>query len=99
MYKLVDYQKEYDKKYHIEHRKPRREQRQGEIAGRPKPTECEVCGETGIICFDHDHKTGEFRGWLCRNCNLALGYAKDDTERLHLLAQYLETKAGQLCLS
>ena len=88
--------KEYWQKYG----KVNREKHKEEKAGRPRPTECEVCGGTsGGIHFDHDHVTGEFRGWLCGNCNTALGLLKDDTERLHLLAQYLETKAGQLCLS
>lgn len=38
----------------------------------PKPAECEVCGEQDVLLWDHDHKTGKFRGWVCRKCNLAL---------------------------
>ncbi len=42
-------------------------------------------------CADHDHKTKKFRGVLCNNCNLALGYAKDSPEILMALIKYLES--------
>lgn len=43
-------------------------------ATRPKPAACELCGDTsGRICFDHCHKTGVFRGWVCYSCNILLG--------------------------
>ena len=32
--------------------------------------------------MDHDHKTGEFRGYLRMNCNVALGKFMDDPEIL-----------------
>jgi len=65
------------------------------LAGRPKPDACEVCGSNEQyehigICFDHDHTTGQFRGWLCAKCNLALGLVDDNPERLLKLALYLE---------
>ena len=64
-------------------------------AGRPKPDHCECCGhKTQKLCFDHDHKTGEFRGWLCYPCNTALGLLKDSRERLKLLDRYLEKQHG-----
>jgi len=59
-------------------------------AGRAKPEHCEVCGSGGNICWDHDHETGEFRGWLCDACNRALGHAKEDPTRLRALALYAE---------
>ena len=62
------------------------------LAGRPKPEKCEVCGKNGRICFDHDHNNGNFRGWICEQCNVILGYARDNPEILKLLAQYLEEK-------
>ncbi len=58
--------------------------------GREKPEVCDVCGSGGKICFDHDHKTDEFRGWLCNDCNMVLGKVKDSVERLRGLALYLE---------
>jgi hypothetical protein len=64
--------------------------RKEKIAGRPRPEKCEVCGGVGRICFDHDHATGAFRGWLCSHCNTTLGLAEDNPERLLKLALYLE---------
>lgn len=65
-------------------------ERQLKQAGRPKPQNCEICSSIGIICFDHDHSTGLFRGWICKPCNTALGMAKDDIEILQKLIIYLE---------
>ena len=59
-------------------------------APRPKPEQCEVCGSMGILCFDHNHKTGKFRGWICHRCNFALGLVKDNTETLMALIEYLK---------
>lgn len=60
------------------------------VAGRAKPKQCEVCGSLGTISFDHDHTTGQFRGWICRRCNLVLGFVKDDSELLIMLSKYLQ---------
>ena len=59
------------------------------IAGRKKPNKCDVCKLEGRICFDHDHNTGKFRGWLCEHCNVILGFAGDDSNLLINLAKYL----------
>lgn len=60
-------------------------------APRPKPEQCETCGAFGVICYDHDHKTGKFRGWICKRCNFALGLVKDNTETLQSLIEYLKS--------
>lgn len=59
-------------------------------AGRKKPKRCEICYEHSIINFDHCHNKGFFRGWICRRCNLVLGFVKDDQVLLRNLAQYLD---------
>lgn len=63
-----------------------------EIAGRHRPKLCDVCKRKRKIIFDHDHKTNKFRGWICDNCNLVLGHAKDNPKVLTLLAKYLKKK-------
>ena len=60
------------------------------LAGRPKPIKCEVCERIGRICFDHDHKTGKFRGWICWKCNATLGMVNDNPMLLYKLAKYLK---------
>lgn len=61
------------------------------LAGRPKPKICEVCSQkSNRICFDHDHKTSRFRGWICHQCNVILGLAKDNPIILRKLSNYLE---------
>lgn len=39
--------------------------------------------------IDHCHTTGKVRGLLCRNCNLMIGYAKDNTKYLQKAIEYL----------
>jgi len=39
--------------------------------------------------LDHDHETKRNRGILCHRCNLMLGNANDDPERLRAAAEYL----------
>ena len=63
-------------------------------ATRPMPEQCEICGVFGRdlkkgLCFDHDHMTGKFRGWICGRCNIALGMVKDNTEILLTMIEYI----------
>lgn len=46
-------------------------------------------GETRDLNIDHCHKTNRVRGLLCRNCNVALGLIKDDTQLLRRAIKYL----------
>lgn len=60
-------------------------------AGRPRPDLCEVCNELHIrIVWDHDHETGEFRGWICDRCNRVLGLVYDNPHLLQQLSDYLK---------
>ena len=40
--------------------------------------------------MDHDHETKQFRGWLCRKCNIALGNFCDSIELLEKAIEYLK---------
>lgn len=56
--------------------------------------QCSIC-RTALsggkdTCWDHDHKTGNFRAWLCQACNKGLGFFKDNPEVLRKAAQYIE---------
>lgn len=90
-YRRTEKTKEYARAYYHSHEAPKRESR----APRPRPGQCEICGSTNggrRLCYDHDHETGEFRGWLCIACNFAIGYAKDDPLRLEAMARYLRAE-------
>lgn len=41
---------------------------------------------------DHSHLTGSVRAILCAPCNLMIGYADDDPDRLTAAASYLREK-------
>lgn len=80
---------ERNRRYHLRTRE--------RLAGRPKPEVCECCGSKGkskTIHWDHDHKTGEFRGWICNGCNASLGHLKDSIDRIRKLEKYLLNPPG-----
>lgn len=47
-----------------------------------------------IACVDHLHGTSTVRGLLCHDCNKALGYVRDSTNRLQGLVSYLTNFGG-----
>jgi hypothetical protein len=66
---------------------------------RPMPQFCECCGkkpgETSRsrltkLVLDHDPSTKQFRGWLCEDCNLAIGCLGDNIEGLNRALEYLK---------
>jgi hypothetical protein len=67
---------------------------------KPKDGRCAICRivpETTLHC-DHDHKTHEFRGYLCARCNQMLGLAGDNNMTLRRADAYLQTTGkGMTC--
>ena len=56
----------------------------------PKWIICPICGrECDKPVLDHNHETGEFRGWICNDCNNALGKFNDDPKLLKRAIRYL----------
>lgn len=52
---------------------------------------CAICQEPcADPCLDHCHATNALRGVLCRNCNLGLGYFRDEPDRLLAAVDYLQ---------
>lgn len=63
---------------------------------------CAICGREdagreGVnpLYVDHDHNTGVIRGLLCNNCNMGVGYFKDDIELLMSAIRYLQQQQAE----
>lgn len=66
----------------------------------PKPPADHVCplclrgadelGYTSAFVLEHDHQTGEFRGWVCHDCNTAMSRIQDNPDTARRMANYLE---------
>mgnify|MGYP003351828836 CR=1 FL=1 len=54
-------------------------------------SECQICGSTKELCYDHCHDIDEFRGVLCRACNRSIGQLGDNAESLLRAYNYLKT--------
>lgn len=60
---------------------------------------CQCCGgkQDGFgagakkdFALEHDHLTKKFRGIVCAACNLTIGHAKENIERLKCIIRYLQ---------
>jgi len=55
---------------------------------------CAICGKIFITPsdahIDHDHKTDELRGLLCKKCNFGISFFDDDPEPLAKAIKYLK---------
>lgn len=60
---------------------------------------CALCSKTPedegqSLAVDHNHKTGEIRGALCRYCNHRVIGRHTDSDLLRRMAEYLENGTG-----
>jgi hypothetical protein len=53
------------------------------------PAMCQCCGAVTQLVLDHCHATGNFRGWLCRRCNIGIGGLGDTEFGLQRALDYL----------
>jgi hypothetical protein len=58
---------------------------------RPQALRCECCHKKPkrTMHLDHCHATGAFRGWLCVNCNTAIGKLGDNLAGVLRAVEYL----------
>jgi len=56
---------------------------------------CPICKKKSIagltkIVLDHNHKTGQVRGFICESCNTGIGRFKDDIQLLNNAIEWLK---------
>lgn len=60
----------------------------------PVPDKCPICERKNVdFHFDHHHDSGKPRGWICRYCNVILGFAKEDIQYLLNCVAWLQRHA------
>ena len=82
----------------LEGKSPTPKERQQWLKTKPylEPFECPICGKrtiVGLTCnvdLDHNHRTGQIRGWICDSCNTGIGRFKDDIELMERAKKYDE---------
>ena len=47
-----------------------------------------------IWVLDHNHTTNKFRGWICDNCNVAIGRFADSVSSLKKAMNYLQEESN-----
>lgn len=50
---------------------------------------CDLCGASASLHFDHCHETGKARGVLCLSCNTLMGRMGDNSNDIKLKAERL----------
>lgn len=83
--------------YSISHRKHDLKRKYGisldgyEYMYRKQEGKCKICGDFyKVLHIDHNHSTGDVRGFLCPTCNIGLGLFKDSPKSLINAAKYLK---------
>lgn len=92
-----NYHKQHAIGYADRKRELARARKYPQSATRPQPANCECCTinfdhniPAQRACHDHEHETGNFRGWICNSCNITLARAGDTKEGVQRFVEYLE---------
>jgi ribosomal protein L34 len=85
-------QRETKRKYYWSHRDKIRTYQAAKRKLKQKHGYCEICEQYRKLVYDHDHSTNAFRGWICTQCNVALGMVKDNKEILCKMIKYLQER-------
>ena len=87
--------------FHHEHKKYERRgitKKQYETVFEIQEGKCAICKNPSkdkqTLVMDHNHKTNEFRGLLCRECNRALGLFGDNINILQNAVTYLQERGS-----
>lgn len=59
-------------------------------SGEVKVGNCEICNKRCKLRYDHNHKTGLFRGWLCNNCNMKLDWYIENQKGVRLYVKKVQ---------
>jgi len=57
-----------------------------------RQSQCDICRIKTALVIDHDHSTGEIRGFLCTKCNKALGLFQDNLTNITIAKLYLQRR-------
>jgi hypothetical protein len=66
---------------------------------RPDTLTCPICRDVvpgSYARLDHSHETGMIRGWICDNCNTALGKLKESPEVLSRAIDWLNGEEEEI---
>lgn len=72
----------------------------------PMTKSCQCCGKNtkhdnpnykqSKLCLDHDPITKTFRGWICKECNMAIGLLGDNLDGVKNAINYLKNESHQI---
>jgi hypothetical protein len=60
---------------------------------RPINLTCPICHDEVLGSYarlDHNHHTGKIRGWICDNCNTAIGKLKESSEVIQRAMEWIK---------
>lgn len=60
------------------------------LDGPVEMTECEICKSKDDLVIDHCHDTNQYRGILCRTCNMGIGHLRESKEVIRKALEYAE---------